>query len=141
MQASDLDAVFAIEAAVHPFPWSKGNFRDSLHAGYSCWVYEQQGRIFGYVVQMLVLDEAHILNLCIAREEQGKGHGWALLTFAMDKAREYGALNMFLEVRVSNTVAIKLYEKAGFSEMAVRHNYYPAAVNRREDALLMGMML
>src|SRR5690606_5198519 len=126
--------------AVHPFPWSIGNFRDSLNAGYNCWVCEMHAEIFGYIVLMLVLDEAHILNISIARPEQGKGHGWALLSFAMAKAREYGAFNMFLEVRASNRTAINLYEKAGFNEMAVRRNYYPAA-NSREDALLMGVAL
>ncbi len=63
-----------------------------------------------------------------------------LLTFIMDKAREHGALNMFLEVRVSNKVAISLYEKKGFNEMAIRPRYYPAE-NGREDAMLMGAAL
>jgi len=140
MQMEDLDAVMRIEPTIYPFPWSLGNFKDSLNTGYSCWVFEQGGRMAGYVVMMLVLDEAHLLNISVARHAQGQGYGDMLLTFIMDKAREHGALNMFLEVRVSNKVAISLYEKKGFNEMAIRPRYYPAE-NGREDAILMGAAL
>jgi [ribosomal protein S18]-alanine N-acetyltransferase len=140
MLADDLDRVMAIEPTIYPFPWSAGNFRDSLDAGYSCWVLEQSQQIIGYVVMMLVLDEAHLLNISIAKSVQGQGYGGALLSFIMQKAREYGALNMFLEVRLSNKAAIGLYEKKGFNEMAIRPRYYPAA-NGREDAMLMGVAL
>ncbi|MDX9950958.1 MAG: ribosomal protein S18-alanine N-acetyltransferase [Methylophilaceae bacterium] len=140
MQVADLDTVMRIEPVIYPFPWSLGNFRDSLNTGYSCWVFELDGRIAGYTVMMLVLDEAHLLNLSVAKEAQGQGYGDMLLSFIMDKAREHGALNMFLEVRVSNKVAISLYEKKGFNEMAIRPRYYPAE-NGREDAMLMGAAL
>lgn len=140
MQVADLDTVMRIEPVIYPFPWSLGNFRDSLNTGYSCWVFELDGRIAGYTVMMLVLDEAHLLNLSVAKEAQGQGYGDMLLSFIMDKAREHGALNMFLEVRVSNKVAISLYEKKGFNDMAIRPRYYPAE-NGREDAMLMGAAL
>lgn len=140
MQMADLDAVMQIEPTIFPFPWSIGNFRDSLNTGYSCWVLEKQQQMIGYVVLMLVLDEAHLLNISIAKPAQGKGYGRELLKFIMQKAREHGALNIFLEVRVSNKVAINLYEKVGFNEMAIRPKYYPAE-HGREDAMLMGMAL
>lgn len=140
MQFSDLDTVMRIEPLIYPYPWSYGNFRDSINSGYSCWVFELNGRISGYTVMMLVLDEAHLLNISIAREAQGQGYGEMLLSFIMDKAREHGALNMFLEVRISNRVAISLYEKKGFNEMGIRPRYYPAD-NGREDAVLMGAAL
>lgn len=140
MQLTDLDVVMAIEPTIYPFPWSIGNFRDSLNTGYSCWVLEEAQKMIGYVVLMLALDEAHILNISISRPAQGKGYGAALLNFIMQKAREHGALNIFLEVRVSNKVAINLYEKSGFNEMAIRPRYYPAEYGR-EDAMLMGMAL
>ena len=140
MQMADLDAIMQIEPTIFPFPWSIGNFRDSLNTGYSCWVVEEQQQMIGYVVLMLVLDEAHLLNISIAKPVQGKGYGRELLNFIMQKAREHGALNIFLEVRVSNKVAINLYEKMGFNEMAIRPKYYPAE-HGREDAMLMGMAL
>ena len=140
MQESDLDEVARIEPTIFPYPWSRGNFNDSLKSGYECWVYEQQAQILGYAVLMLVLDEAHLHNISIAAPWQGKGHGRQLLAHMMDIARERGALNMFLEVRPSNQSALGLYESMGFNEMAVRRGYYPA-LNGREDAVLMGASL
>lgn len=140
MQVADLDAMMEIERVIYTHPWSRGNFRDSLDAGYSCWILEDGEEIIGYSVLMLAADEAHLLNLSIAGQRQGQGLGWTLLQHMLDVARGHGAANIFLEVRVSNRSAIGLYEKAGFNEMAVRRNYYPAH-DGREDALLMGMAL
>ena len=140
MRDSDLDEVARIEPTIFPYPWSRGNFSDSLKSGYECRVYEKQGQIMGYAVLMLVLDEAHLLNISIAAPWQSKGHGRQLLTHMMDIARERGALNMFLEVRPSNHSALRLYESMGFNEMAIRRAYYPA-LNGREDAVLMGVAL
>jgi ribosomal-protein-alanine N-acetyltransferase len=140
MQMADLDAIMAIEPTIYPYPWSRGNFSDSLDAGYSGWVYEEDGRIIGYAVLMLVLDEAHLLNISIAKNHQGRGLGRVLLEYMMQIARGHGAANIFLEVRPSNQAAIHLYESTGFNEMAIRRGYYPAA-NGREDAVLMGMAL
>ncbi|MCB5191187.1 ribosomal protein S18-alanine N-acetyltransferase [Methylobacillus arboreus] len=140
MQLDDLDTVARIEPTIFPYPWTRGNFSDSLESGYSCWVYEQDSEIFGYAVLMLVLDEAHLLNVSIAAPRQGKGYGRSLLAHMMDVARQHGALNMFLEVRPSNYAAISLYESMGFNEMAIRRGYYPAPYGR-EDAVLMGAAL
>ena len=140
MQPADLDAIMAIEPIIYPYPWSRGNFSDSLAAGHSCWVLEQNRHLVGYAVLMLVLDEAHLLNISIAADYQGRGFGRALLSHVQDTARQYGAQQMFLEVRPSNTPALRLYEGFGFNEMAIRRGYYPAR-NGREDAVLMGMVL
>jgi ribosomal-protein-alanine N-acetyltransferase len=140
MQMADLDAVMAIEPLIYTHPWTHGNFKDSLNAGYSCWVYAEGNCVIGYAVLMLVLDEAHLLNLSIAQAYQGRGLGHALLEQMMHTARNHGAQNMFLEVRPSNEAAIHLYERVGFNEMAVRRGYYPAK-DGREDAILMGMAL
>ena len=140
MQFDDLDRIMEIEPTVYTHPWSRGNFSDSLHAGYSCWIYESDGEIAGYAVMMTVLDEAHLLNISIALNFQGRGMGRALLEHVIDIARRHGAQMMFLEVRPSNTNAIGLYESMGFNEFSVRKNYYPAH-NGREDAILMGLAL
>lgn len=140
MQRSDLEVVARIEPTIFPYPWTLGNFRDSLDSGYSCWVFEQNKEIMGYAVLMMVLDEAHLLNISIALPWQGKGYGRALLQHMMDIGRRHGGANMFLEVRPSNTSAIALYESQGFNEMAIRRGYYPAA-HGREDAVLMGAAL
>lgn len=140
MQMNDLDTIMAIEPVIYPYPWSRGNFSDSLNAGYSCWIMEQGRDIVGYAVLMLVLDEAHLLNLSVDAPYQGGGLGRALLAHMLDIARRHGALNIFLEVRPSNTPALRLYENVGFNEMAIRRGYYPAQ-DGREDAVLMGMAL
>ena len=140
MQMTDLDAIMQIEPTIFPFPWSRGNFSDSLNSGYSCWVMELDGDIMGYGVLMMILDEAHLLNISIASNQQGHGFGRTLLEHMMQLGRKHGGLNMFLEVRPSNVAAIALYESIGFNEMAVRRNYYPAK-HGREDAVLMGMAL
>lgn len=140
MQFEDLDRVMEIEPKIYSHPWSRGNFADSLHAGYSCWIYESEGEVVGYAVMMSVLDEAHLLNISIAQDCQGRGMGRALLEHVIDIARRHGAQMMFLEVRPSNKNAIALYESIGFNEFSVRKGYYPAH-NGREDAILMGLAL
>ena len=71
MVPADLDAVVAIEREVFLFPWTRGNFSDSLDAGYHCLVLEQDGNIFGYGVMTIGAEEAHLLTLSIAPESQG----------------------------------------------------------------------
>ncbi len=140
MTPSDLDAVTAIEAEVYPHPWTRGNFSDSLEAGYHCWVVECGGATAGYTVVMIAAGEAHLLNLTVGASMQRRGVGRELLNFVLKLARDYGAQRMFLEVRPSNTAARSLYASAGFSEIAVRRDYYPAGAGR-EDAVVLELAL
>lgn len=140
MQMSDLDDMMQIEPHIYSHPWSRGNFADSLHAGHSAWVLESNRQLIGYALMMLVLDEAHLLNLSISKTYQKQGLGRLLLEHMIALAKRHGAANMFLEVRPSNISAIALYENIGFNEMAIRRGYYPAH-NGREDAVLMGLAL
>lgn len=140
MTARDLDAVMAIENAIYPYPWTRGNFSDSLHAGYHCWIVECGGVIAGYSVVMIAAGEAHLLNLSIAAEWQRRGLGTGLLRFIIRLARDYAAGKIYLEVRPSNTAARALYGGAGFAEIAVRRGYYPAGAGR-EDAVVMELAL
>ncbi len=140
MQMDDLDTVMVIEPMIYSHPWTRGNFSDSLNSGYSAWVLEENQKMIGYALLMMVLDEAHLLNLSIAKDQQKQGLGRYLLEHMLQIAKNYKASNMFLEVRPSNISAIALYENMGFCEMALRRNYYPAH-NGREDAVLMGLAL
>ena len=140
MQMADLDAVMEIEPTIYTHPWTRGNFSDSINSGYSAWVLEANQSIIGYALLMMVLDEAHLLNLSVAKDQQKQGLGRYLLEHMLQIAKNHKAANMFLEVRPSNISAIALYENMGFCEMAVRRGYYPAH-NGREDALLMGLAL
>ncbi len=140
MTEADLSAIMEIEPHIYSHPWSRGNFSDSLASGYSAWVLLDGAAIIGYSLMMLVLDEAHLLNLSIAKAYQKQGLGRLLLEHMIIVAKRHNAANMFLEVRPSNISAIALYENIGFNEMAVRRGYYPAQ-NGREDAVLMGLAL
>ena len=140
MQMADLDAVMVIEPTIYTHPWTRGNFSDSINSGYSAWVLEANQTIIGYALLMMVLDEAHLLNLSVAKDQQKQGLGRYLLEHMLQIAKNHKAANMFLEVRPSNISAIALYENMGFCEMAVRRGYYPA-LDGREDAVLMGLAL
>ena len=140
MNKDDVDAVMAIERELYPFPWTPGNFRDSLNARYSCWVYEFGSHLVGYAVLMLAAGEAHVLNIAIGADWQRQGLGRRLMQHLIKVAREYRAEMMFLEVRPSNLAAQRLYDDLGFNEIATRKHYYPAH-DGREDAILMGLAL
>ena len=141
MREADLDEVMRIEVRVYPFPWTRGIFRDCLHAGYPMWLQERDGEIVGYGVLSIAADEAHVLNLCTAPECEGQGLGRKMLQSLLRIARGNGAQRVFLEVRPSNPRAIELYDRNGFNEIGRRPRYYPAANNGREDAIVMAMEL
>jgi ribosomal-protein-alanine N-acetyltransferase len=136
MEIEDLDVVERIESSVYAFPWSTGNFRDSLHAGYHCVVWRVDGVVAGYAMQMYAVDEAHLLNITIAPAMQGRGHGSRLLRWLEDEARTRNMRAVFLEVRPSNGGALTLYRRLGYAQIGVRRDYYPAAAGR-EDALVL----
>ncbi len=140
MSSADLHEVISIERVIYDHPWTHGNFRDSLLAGYSCWMLECAGEVAGYGVLMIGVKEAHLLNLSIARAWQRRGLGRYLLHHFIDVACSEDAHCMFLEVRPTNVAARALYAQAGFRELYVRSGYYPAAYGR-EDAILMGLDL
>jgi ribosomal-protein-alanine acetyltransferase len=139
MRAEDLAYVAALEAQIHLAPWTLGNFRDALAAGYAARVAERGGRIVAYGVLMLAPGEAQLLNLSVVSDSRREGFGRALLRQFMDDARRMGAEQMFLEVRVSNAPGIGLYRSEGFAPIARRVAYYPPApvTGSREDALVM----
>jgi ribosomal-protein-alanine N-acetyltransferase len=140
MTADDLEVVIAIENEVYPHPWTRGNFYDSLNAGYHCWIMELTGEIVGYGVVSIGADEAHLLNLGIAARWQRRGLGREMLKFLIQLARESFAHKICLEVRPSNIGGRRLYASAGFDEIATRRGYYPAH-RGREDAVIMELNL
>lgn len=142
MQADDLDEVLSIESAVYSHPWTRGNFLDSLYNGYETWVARDARRtMVGYFLMMLALDEAHLLNISVHANLQGRGIGRRLLDKVCELAREQGIPSILLEVRPSNLRALAIYKQYGFSRIGIRKNYYPAAQNVREDAIVMRLSL
>lgn len=141
MRPQDLPEVLAIEVVAYEFPWTHGNFIDSLRAGHSAWTMRDgSGGLIAYAVVMMALDEAHLLNLTVAPACQRFGFGWRMLEAMAENARGYGARTMLLEVRPSNVAAQQMYARYGFVRIGTRRGYYPAREGR-EDAVVMRVPL
>ncbi|OGA96738.1 MAG: ribosomal-protein-alanine N-acetyltransferase [Betaproteobacteria bacterium RIFCSPLOWO2_12_FULL_66_14] len=140
MRDADLAEVLAVENAIYSHPWTRGNFADSLRAGYQCWTWRLGNELLGYFILLVAAGEGHLLNLSVAAARQRSGHGSALLMEAMRMARARGAQHLFLEVRPSNLGAKALYRRFGFRQVSVRPGYYPAHAGR-EDALVLTLAL
>lgn len=141
MSQADIDQVQLIETGAYSYPWSRGNFLDSLAAHHDARVLlDAQQAVIGYSIVMEGVDEEHLLNLTVARHLQRCGWGRGLLDVVIQAARSRGAGSLWLEVRASNAAALALYEQAGFARTGLRRAYYPAR-SGREDAVLMSLHL
>ncbi|MFN0313523.1 MAG: ribosomal protein S18-alanine N-acetyltransferase [Burkholderiales bacterium] len=140
MRMEDIGPVVQMETQIYEFPWSEGNFKDSLSAGYSCWMMYGAGALAGYAVVMTGVEEAHLLNLSVAVARQRQGLGKKLMEHLRAMAKAQAARKFLLEVRESNWVARKFYASQGFAELGVRRYYYPTR-DGREDAVIMELML
>ncbi|MFU4561776.1 ribosomal protein S18-alanine N-acetyltransferase [Pseudomonas paraeruginosa] len=139
MTEADLDAVLKIEYAAFSHPWTRGIFSEGLK-NYRCWLMFEGSQQVGHGVIQIILDEAHLLNITVKPESQGRGLGLRLLEHLMREAAGHQARECFLEVRASNQAVYRLYERYGFNEIGRRRDYYPA-VGGREDALVMACTL
>jgi [ribosomal protein S18]-alanine N-acetyltransferase len=139
MRSTDLNAVMAIESRCYEFPWTRGNFIDSLAAGYlmHSLVQATTGSLVGYLVAMRGVGEMHLLNITIAPEWQRQGLAQGLLDVLEASCREEQLPRLWLEVRQSNQRARALYRQRGYAEVGLRRGYYPAALGQREDAVVM----
>lgn len=138
MDLRDLDAVMALESRIYSFPWTRGNFIDSLAAGYLAEVLVEPGAgIVGYFVAMAGAGEMHLLNLSVAPEWQGRGLAHAMLDALEARGRARSMATLWLEVRAGNERARSLYRRRGFVEVGQRRGYYPAPRASREDAIVM----
>ena len=135
MTLGDVERVMKVEHQVYEFPWTEKIFSDCIRVGYYCWLALQRQNIVGHAVISVSAGESHMLNLSIAREYQRRGFGKVFIEFLIQQAQEKQAQTMLLEVRPSNTAAINCYNSAGFNEIGLRKDYYPAPEGR-EDALL-----
>jgi [ribosomal protein S18]-alanine N-acetyltransferase len=140
MRAADLAEVAQLEKGLYAFPWSLGNFRDSLNAGYDCWTITHGESAIGYAILMVALDEAHLLNFAVAAPWQNQGIGRNFLEHMIGVARSAACQIVYLEVRPSNMGARHLYRAMGFQQIAIRPEYYPSP-GGREDALFLGLAL
>lgn len=139
---ADLDTLVAIETAAYPFPWSRGNFIDSLNAGYLARKrIDASGQWLGYFIAMPGVQEVHLLNLTVAPPHQRRGHARAMLDELVRESIALGAQRLWLEVRTSNQRAQELYRRYGFRDVGLRRGYYPAGALARENAIVMSLLL
>ena len=121
MTAADADTVMAIEVLAYSHPWSRGNFIDSLAAGYETEMrLDAEGQLLAYCVALVGVEETHLLNLTVAPTAQRQGHGQALLQRLAGRARARGEHHLWLEVRESNLGARQMYLQQGFNEVGLR---------------------
>lgn len=142
MQPADISDVLAIENDVYPFPWTRGNFLDSINSGYETWLLRDgAGILNGYFLLMPSVEDAHLLNITVHRDLQRQGIGLLLLDKAKAITTERRLQAMLLEVRPSNDRAERIYKRYGFTRIGIRKGYYPAPNNQREDAIVMKLVL
>ncbi len=135
MQESDLESVYEIEKNTHVQPWSWKILCECYQSDYLCFVAIKGKMLCGYIILTEVIDESHLLNLCVFKDQQGSGIGRDLVREGISQVSQRGVNKMFLEVRRSNVSAIGLYQSLGFVEIGVRSNYYRGSC-LDEDALV-----
>ena len=136
MRVTDVGDVVAIERSSYQFPWSEGIFRDCLRVGYICRVATLSRQVMAYGVMSFGAGEAHILNLCVDQAYRCRGVGRRLLGSLIERATVARMSEAFLEVRPSNTGAMRLYLALGFEQVGMRRGYYQAADGREDAAVL-----
>ncbi len=146
MDASDLPEVLVLEKLCYDFPWSEVGFNKVLDDGLAYVFCSVEGTILGFACFLSVLDEIHLLNICIHPQYQKCQIAQKGLLGLMKYFYAANFVTMFLEVRESNS-AIFLYQKLGFQKDGVRKGYYPTALQTergcsvKEDAVLMSCVL
>jgi len=134
MTEAHLPEVMRIEREVFMPGWSEEAFRSDLRNPSALYLnLRLNGKLVAYAGMWIVIDEAHITNVAVKPEYRGRKFAQRLIHRLLSIARERGCVKAFLEVRVSNTPAQKLYEKFGFRPVAIRPKYY----DNIEDALIM----
>jgi ribosomal-protein-alanine N-acetyltransferase len=135
LQLRDLSAIEEIERSSYPTPWSRSMFAGELAKPSSiCLGAFAEQRLVGYLVVSRYVDAWHVMNIAVAPQDRRHGVASALLDELFEVTHEDDRRGYTLEVRVSNTGAIALYERHGFEARGVRRGYY---TDNREDALIM----
>ena len=136
MEKFHVNDVLSIENESYNYPWSEKIFYDCIENNYLCRVLVLNSCVIGYVISSIIQNECHIMNLCIKNEVRNQGFGSYLLNELHNDIKKLNCSVIFLECRPSNASALSLYINAGYNEVGLRKNYYPAP-NGHEDALIL----
>jgi ribosomal-protein-alanine N-acetyltransferase len=136
MALAHVDQVVQIERLSFTDPWSRGMFRSELEIGELSFARAalEGERLVGYLLAVVIPDEAHLGNIAVHPDWRGRGIGQMLLDDLLTEARRAGVKRITLEVRESNEGARKFYYDNQFIDVAIRRNYYRNPV---EDAMVM----
>jgi ribosomal-protein-alanine N-acetyltransferase len=137
LQLRDLGAIEEIERTSYPTPWSRSMFAGELTKPSSICLGAfdgESGELLGYLIISRYVDAWHLMNVAVEPEHRRRGIALGLLDRLFELTAGDGRRGYTLEVRVSNTSAIKLYERCGFRARGIRRGYY---TDNREDALIM----
>ena len=140
LEEKDIDRVVAIEEESNPVPWTIKNFKDCIEKGYYSLVLKENNKVIGFAILSVSTEESHLLNIGLTTLKRGRGLGRELLEKMIMAAEVMGSKKIFLEVRISNVIAIDLYKASGFKEVGLRKKYYRLKEGR-EDAILMSKSL
>ncbi|MGI2174444.1 ribosomal protein S18-alanine N-acetyltransferase [Shewanella ulleungensis] len=140
LSLDDVAAMANIENQAHSHPWTEAGLADCFSPLYRAIGVMQQGELLGFAIVQQIIDEATLLDICVAPAHQGQGLGLLLIRHLLNTAKHADAVVMMLEVRESNLAAKGLYEKVGFNESGRRKNYYQT-IDGNEDAILMDKTL
>ena len=131
--------ILEIERASFPSPWTSHLFRQEIsRRGSHLWAFTVYDDIAGYICFRLLSVEIHLMNMAVHPSRRGSGLGLELLTRMINRGMSHGAKTAWLEVRPSNRIARRLYEKAGFKEIDRKPQYY---TDTKEDAIVMSLPL
>jgi [ribosomal protein S18]-alanine N-acetyltransferase len=137
LQLRDLSAIEDIERDSYATPWSRSMFAGELSKASSVCLGafdEDTGELIGYLIVSRYVDAWHVMNIAVDPSSRRAGVATALLVRLFELTTGDGRRGYTLEVRVSNTGAINLYERLGFQPRGIRRGYY---TDNREDALIM----
>lgn len=134
MQTKDIPEVAGIEARVFSMPWSEQGFADALKQDTIFVTAKQEGQVVGYCGMYCSFEEGEITNVAVLPEAQNHGIGKKIISGLLKVSREKNISRIVLEVRASNTPAIRLYEEFGFQKAGIRKGFYEKP---REDAAIM----
>ena len=140
LEGKDIDRVVAIEEESNPVPWTIKNFKDCIEKGYYSLVLKENNKVIGFAILSVSSEESHLLNIGLTSSKRGRGLGRELLEKMIMASEVMGSKKIFLEVRISNVIAIDLYKASGFKEIGLRKKYYRLKEGR-EDAILMSKSL
>ncbi len=145
LSSVEIPSLLSIEEQNSDYPWSQDQFTTSIeNSNNLCYCLSLNGKTIGYLIALLAIDTADILNIGIDSDFNRQGHGTALLNHLIEVLRKRHICEILLEVRAGNKSAIRFYKRQGFKEISVRKNYYMKNSKNQsqgEDGIIMGLKI